>query len=161
MDGDPATRPCSVRTALGELALRLPPAAELVPDPGVADGEMLVWAPEPELGAFSVSHGPAAGRTAADLIALERAFSDAVDVGGADADLRLRVTTRGTRDIVAGPDGARTGSDETTRHERVRFRFWEADGAAVRAGYRIDETAPAELAAAFEAITDSAHLERG
>jgi hypothetical protein len=156
MDGATPTR---VRTALGTIELLLPEGVALEPDPGVADGELLSWAPAPELGAFSISHGPAAGRRADDLLALERGFADAVEVERDDDELRLRVATRGTRDVVEDPPGTRTGSDERTRHERVRFRFWESDGEAVRAGYRLDETAPDELHATFEAMTDSVRLE--
>jgi hypothetical protein len=121
---------------------------------------MLVWAPAPELGSFSVSHGPAAGRRAEDLLSLERGFADAVDVEADDGEeLRLRIETRGTRDIVEDPSGGRTGSSERTRRERVRFRFWESGDDAVRAGYRLDESAPTDLHAAFDRVTDSARLE--
>jgi hypothetical protein len=159
MDGHPPTRPARVPTALGTIELRLPDGAALAPDPGVADGAMLVWAPAPELGGFSLSHGPAAGRRAEDLLALERGFADAVDVEGDDGDeLRLRVETRATRDIVEDPPGRRTSVPEQTRTERVRFRFWESGGEAVRAGYRLDESAPEELRAAFDRVTDSVRL---
>ena len=57
------------------------------------------------------------------------------------------------------PPGHLTGSGERTRRERVRFRFWESGGEAVRAGYRVDESAPAELRAAFDRVTDSVRLE--
>jgi hypothetical protein len=157
MDG---TRSVRVPTSLGTIELQLPEGGALVPDPGVADGEMLVWAPVPELGGFSLSHGPAAGRRAEDLLALERGFADAVDVEGEDGgELRLRVETRGTRDLVLGADGLLTGSSEETRRERVRFRFWESDGQAVRAGYRLDESAPDDLRDAFDRVTDSVRLE--
>jgi hypothetical protein len=148
-----------VPTELGTIELTLPEGGELVSDPGVADGVMLVWAPAPELGGFSVSHGPAAGRRAEDLLALERGFADAVDVEADDGELRLRVETRGTRDIVEDPPGHRTGSEERTRRERLRFRFWESGGDAVLAGYRLDESAPDELRAAFDRVTDSVRLE--
>ena len=148
-------QPAHVETVLGRLELLLPDGAELVPDPGVADGEMLAWAPQPELGAFSVSHGPAAGRRAEDLLALERGFADEVDVeNGGDGELRLRVVTHGSRDLVEG----RGYVDEPPRRERLRFRFWEDDGEAVRAGYRLDESAPEELRAAFERMADSLRL---
>jgi hypothetical protein len=157
MDG---TRPVRVPTPLGTIELQLPEGGALAPDPGVADGAMLVWAPAPELGGFSVSHGPAAGRRAEDLLALERGFADAVHIEGQDGgELRLRVETRGTRDIVQGADGLRTGSSEETRRERVRFRFWESGGEAVRAGYRLDESAPDDLRDAFDRVTDSVRLE--
>jgi hypothetical protein len=160
MDGAPPTHAVRVPTPLGTIELRLPEGGALAPDPGVADGEMLVWAPAPEFGGFSVSHGPAAGRRAEDLLALERGFADAVDVERDDGDeLRLRVETRGSRDIVEDPSGRRTGSAERTRRERVRFRFWESRGEAVRAGYRLDESAPDELRAAFDRVTDSVRLE--
>ena len=159
MDGAPPTRPVRVPTPLGTIELRLPEGAALAPDPGVADGEMLVWAPAPELGGFSVSHGPAAGRRAEDLLALERGYADGVDVEGDDGDeLVLRVETRGARDIVEDPPGHRAASAERTRRERVRFRFWESGGDAVRAGYRLDESAPDELRSAFDGVTDSVRL---
>jgi hypothetical protein len=158
--GAPPTRPVRVPTQLGTIELALPEGGELVSDPGVADGVMLVWAPAPQLGGFSVSHGPAAGRRAEDLLAMERGYADAVDVEGDEGgELRLRVETRGTRDIVEDRPGHRTGSDERTRRERVRFRFWESGGEAVRAGYRLDESAPDELRAAFDRVTDSVRLE--
>lgn len=154
------TRPVRVSTSLGTIELRLPEGAALAPDPGVADGAMLVWTPAPELGAFSVSHGPAAGRRAEDLLGLERGFADEVHVEDEDdGELRLRVQTRGSRDLVQGPDGLRTGSSEETRRERVRFRFWESGGDAVRAGYRLDESAPDDLRDAFDQATDSVRLE--
>ena len=147
-----------METALGTLELLLPEGAELVPDPGVADGEMLAWAPQPELGAFSISHGPAAGRRAEDLLALEQGFADEVEVeDDEDDELRLRVVTLGSRDLVE--ERARGHVEEPTRHERLRFRFWEAGGDAVRAGYRLDEAAPEELRAAFERMADSLRLE--
>ena len=149
-------RPAHVETVLGRLELLLPDGAELVPDPGVADGEMLAWAPQPELGAFSVSHGPAEGRRAGDLLALEQGFGDEVEVeDDEDGELRLRVVTLGSRDLVEG----RGHVEEPTRYEHLHFRFWESGGDAVRAGYRLDETAPDELRAAFERITGSVRLE--
>ena len=147
--------PARVKTVLGTLDLLLPDGAELVPDPGVPDGEMLAWAPSPELGAFSVSHGPVAGRGAEDLLALERGFADAVEIERDDDELVLRVVTHGARDLVEG----RGRVDEPTRRERVRFRFWESGGEAVRAGYRLDETAPGDLRATFERMADSLRLE--
>lgn len=148
-----------VPTELGTIELRLPEGASLAADPGVADGVMLVWAPAPELGGFSLSHGPAEGRRAEDLLALERAYADSVDVEEDDGELRLRVETLGTRDTVEDPPGRLTGSSERTRRERVRFRFWESGGEAIRAGYRLDESAPDELHAAFDRVTDSVRLE--
>ena len=149
-------RPVRVETVLGRLELLMPDGAELAPDPGVADGEMLAWAPQPELGAFSVSHGPVAGRRAEDLLALEQGFGDEVEVeDDEEGELRLRVVTLGSRDLVEG----RGHVEEPTRHERLRFRFWEDDGEAVRAGYRLDESAPEELRAAFERMADSLRLE--
>src|SRR5687767_1035564 len=89
-----------VPTALGTVELRLPEGAALAADPAVADGVMLVWAPAPELGGFSLSHGPAAGRRSEDLLELERGYADAVDVERDDGgELRLRVETLGTRDV--------------------------------------------------------------
>jgi len=156
----PPMQPARVRTALGTLELLLPEGAELTPDPGVADGEMVAWAPEPELGGFSISHGPAAGRRAEDLLALERGFADGVEVErDDDEELRLRVVTEGSRDLVEDASGTLTGTEETPRRERVRFRFWESGDDAVRAGYRLDEAAPGELRATFERITDSLRLE--
>ena len=178
--------PVRVETVLGTLELLLPEGAELVPDPGVADGEMLAWAPRPELGAFSVSHGPAAGRRAGDLLALEQGFGDEVEVeDDEDGELRLRVVTIFFRDGAGHPltlsghklvkDDAgfdvwrdtttlftrvlRGYVDEPTRYERLHFRFWESGDDAVRAGYRLDETAPEELPAAFERATGSLRLE--
>ena len=134
MDGASPTRAARVQTALGTIELLLPEGVALEPDPGVADGELLAWAPAPELGGFSISHGPAAGRRAGDLLALERGFADAVEVEDDDGDeLRLRVETRGERDVVEDPPGTRTDPEEPTRRERVRFRFWESGGAATRA----------------------------
>jgi hypothetical protein len=46
------------------------------------------------------------------------------------------------------------------RREQLRFRFWEDGDEALRVGYRIDESAPAALRAAFDRLTDSARLER-
>src|SRR5215211_2947536 len=152
-------QPARVGTALGTLELLLPDGAMLQPDPGVADGELLAWAPQPELGAFSISHGPAEGRRPDDLLVLERGFADEVDVEeGAEGELRLRVVTLGSRDVVGGSDG-RMHADEPTRRERVRFRFWQAGGQALRAGYRLDETAPEEVLAAFDRMADSLRLE--
>jgi hypothetical protein len=162
MGGAAPTRAVRVPTPLGTVELRLPEGGALEPDPGVADGAMLVWAPAPGLGGFSISHGPAAGRRPEDLLALERGLADAVDVEeDGPEELRLRVETRGTRDAVQGPDGLRTGSSEMARRERVRFRFWESGGEAVRAGYRIDESAPGELREAFDRVTDSVRLVPG
>jgi hypothetical protein len=159
MDGAPPTRPVRLATPLGTVELSLPDAAELASDPGVPDGEMLVWAPTPQLGAFSVSHGPAAGRRAEDLLALERAFGDRLDIDAEERDeLRLCVETHSTRDIVVDAQGHRTDRPESTRRERVRFRFWESDGEAVRAGYRLDESAPDDLKDTFDRITDSVRL---
>lgn len=156
----PPMHPARVPTALGTLELLLPEGAELAPDPGAADGEMLAWAPAPELGGFSVSHGPAAGRRAEDLLALERGFADGVEVERDDDDeLLLCVVTAGSRDLVEDPSGTLTGTEETPRRERVRFRFWESGDEAVRAGYRLDEAAPGELRDTFERITDSLRLE--
>ena len=88
----PPMQPARVQTALGTLELLLPEGAALEPDPGVADGELLAWAPQPELGAFSISHGPAEGRRPEDLLTLERGFADEVDVEeGAEGELCLRV----------------------------------------------------------------------
>jgi len=160
MDDAPTSRPVSVPTPLGTIELQLPEGGALAPDPGVADGAMLAWTPAPELGTFSLSYGPAAGRRAEDLLALEHGYADAVAVerdGG--GELRLRVETRGTRDTLEDPAGQRTGSDERTRRERVRFRFWESGGEAVRVGYRLDEAAPEELRAAFDRATDSVRLD--
>ena len=159
MDGVAHTRPVRVPTALGTIALTLPEGAELVPDPAVADGALLMWAPDPALGGFSVSHGPAAGRRADDLLALERGFAQVVDVQDDGDEIRLTVETPGSRDLVEGPDGRLTGSSEETRRERLRFRFWESGGNAVQAGYRLDERAPAALADAFDRATDSVRLE--
>ena len=156
----PPMQPARVRTALGTLELLLPEGAALEPDPGVTDGELLAWAPQPELGAFSISHGPAEGRRPDDLVALERGFADEVEVeDGAEGELRLRVATLGSRDIVDDGAGGRMRTDEPPRRERVRFRFWQAGGEALRAGYRLDETAPEELRAAFDRMADSLRLE--
>jgi hypothetical protein len=156
----PPMQPARVLTALGTLALLLPEDAALAPDPGVADGELLAWAPAPELGAFSVSHGPAEGRRAEDLLALERGFADEVDVEADEGgELRLLVRTRGARDLHDDGAGGRIAVDRPARCERVRFRFWTSGGEAVRAGYRLDETAPKELRAVFEQIADSLRLE--
>jgi hypothetical protein len=153
-------QPARVRTALGTLDLLLPEGAALEPDPGVADGELLAWAPRPELGAFSISHGPAAGRRPDDLLALERGFADAVDVQeAAEGELRLRVVTLGSRDIADAGSGRRMRTDEPPRREQLRFRFWQAGGEALRAGYRLDETAPEELRVSFERMADSLRLD--
>ncbi|WP_217914479.1 hypothetical protein [Miltoncostaea marina] len=160
MGGAAPTRPVRVPTALGTIALELPQGAELVPDPGAADGALLMWAPDPSLGGFSLSHGAAAGRRADDLLALERGFARTVDVAGeGDDELRLIVETPGSRDLVEGLDGRLTGSSQEPRRERVRFRFWEQGDQAVRVGYRLDERAPAALGDAFDRATDSARLE--
>jgi hypothetical protein len=160
---DPARR-TRIASALGTLELALPEGERLVADAGVADGEMLVWAPAPELGGFSVSHGPAAGRRAEDLLALERGFADAVEVDeqtGGERELCLRVETHEGRDLVEDEAGIRSALPERVRRERLRFRFWEEGDAALRVGYRLDESAPGELRAAFDRLTDSARLERG
>ena len=156
----PPMQPARVRTALGTLELLLPEGAALEPDPGVADGELLAWAPQPELGAFSISHGPAEGRRPEDLLTLERGFADEVDVEeGAEGELRLLVVTLGSRDIVDDGAGGRAHRDQPARRERVRFRFWQAGEEALRAGYRLDETAPEELRAAFDRMADSLRLD--
>jgi hypothetical protein len=156
----PPMQPARVQTALGTLALLLPEGAALEPDPGVADGELLAWAPQPELGAFSISHGPAEGRRPEDLLTLERGFADEVDVEeGAEGELRLRVLTLGSDDLVDDGEGGRAHRDQPARRERVRFRFWQAGEKALRAGYRLDETAPEELRAAFDRIADSLRLD--
>jgi len=156
----PPMQPARVQTALGTLELLLPEGAALEPDPGVADGELLAWAPQPELGAFSISHGPAEGRRPEDLLTLERGFADEVDVEeGAEGELRLRVLTLGSDDLVDDGEGGRAHRDQPARRERVRFRFWQAGEKALRAGYRLDETAPEELRAAFDRIADSLRLD--
>ena len=160
---DPPTRSVRVPSALGTLELALPEGERLVPDTGVPDGEMLVWAPAPELGGFSVSHGPAAGRRAEDLLALERGFADAVEVdeqSSGERELCLRVETHEGRDLIEDEAGNRSALPERVRQERLRFRFWEDGDEALRVGYRIDESAPGDLRAAFDRLTDSARLER-
>ena len=152
--------PTRIASALGTLELALPEGARLVPDSGVADGAMLVWAPQPELGGFSVSHGPALGRRAEDLLALERGLADAVETTGDEQELRLLVETREGRDLVVDEAGRRSALADGVRREQLRFRFWEDGDEALRVGYRIDESAPAGLRAAFDRLTDSARLER-
>ena len=157
----PPMQPARVRTALGTLELLLPEGAALEPDPGVADGELLAWAPQPELGAFSISHGPAAGRRPEDLLALERGFADEVDVEeAAEGELRLRVVTlrlprhrrrrrgRAARTATSRRDASGCGSASGRRASE-----------ALRAGYRLDETAPEELRAAFDRMADSLRLD--
>jgi hypothetical protein len=158
------TRSVRLATALGTLVLALPTGEELVADPGVSDGEMLAWTPAPALGGFSVSHGPSLGRSADELEMLERALATQVTVEADEVnhdfrELRLLVESHRPRASVRLPSGERSGTAESIRREHVRFRFWQSGDNAVRAGYRLDEAAPAALRSALDRITDSVRLE--
>jgi hypothetical protein len=154
-------------SALGTIDVWLPEEKELEEDPGAPNGTTLVWAPEPELGGFSLSYGPAAGRSADDLLALERGFADAVEVesdeetltgGHRVRELRLLVETHQGRAMIEDRPGHVTHAPERTRREQVRFRFWSEGGNAMRAGYRLDEAAPSELRETLDRITASVRL---
>jgi hypothetical protein len=144
-----------IATELGTLELSLPAGAELADDPGVASGRQLWWSPDPDVATFTVSHGPAAGRTAADLIALEEGA--AVELHR-DDEVVATVTTEEARHLTLGEDGTRTSVPERVTRERVRFRFWRDGEDAVRVGYRLAEGAPEDLRTALDRAVDEARL---
>ena len=158
------TRAVRLATVLGTIVLELPAGARLAADPGVSDGQMLAWTPAPELANFSVSHGPAGGRGAADLLALERSLATEVTVEADERDgdareLRLLVVTHVPGATVVTAAGDRSATAEGVRREHLRFRFWERGEQVLRAGYRLDDAADPALRTAFERMTDSLRLE--
>jgi hypothetical protein len=144
-----------IATELGTLELWLPEGAQLADDPGVSTGHQLWWSPDPDVATFTVSHGPANGRSAADLLTLEEGA--AVEVGR-DDEVVATVTLATPRHVTEDAGGHRTSVPERVVRERLRFRFWSDGDSAVRAGYRLTDGAPAELRAALDRAVDEARL---
>jgi hypothetical protein len=152
-----------VSTPVGAVTLWLPDGAELVPDPAVPDGCALWW------GSFSLSYGPATGRRADDLLALEQGASrveverdETVELEGlAMRELCLRVEHERERHWVAAgeePSGRRE-VPEQRELERLRFRFWDAGSSALRAGYRLSTGGSEQGRSTLDRVLDSVELE--
>jgi hypothetical protein len=144
-----------IDTELGTLELWLPEGAELADDPGVSTGRQLWWSPDPQLASFTVSHGPARGRAAADLLALEEGATVELD---RDDEVVATIAHTEPRHLAEDPGGQRVSVPERTLRERLRFRFWDDGENGVRVGYRLTDGAPDELRAALDRAVDEARL---